>query len=116
MSIYDTFNFVEGLLWWGVALLLARKATDTPPHARRPLVVAALAFVLFGITDWLEPGRAGRLPLWLWALKVICGVAILWARYEWRGWRTMRWHDRELLFSAGCLLGVATAMMLQATL
>lgn len=116
MTFYDGFNLIEGVLWWGVAALLLRNATRANSRRRRLFLVAALVFGLFGVTDWLEVGRAGQLPLWLWALKVTCGATILWTRYEFRGWHTLRWHDRELLFSAGCLVGVAIAITLQTLL
>lgn len=116
MTFYDGFNLVEGVLWWAVAATLVRYATLAAPDRRRLFLIAALSFSLFGVTDWLELGRSGRLPWWLWTSKVACGASILWTRYQYRGWHTLRWYDRELLFSAGCLVGVAIAITLQIAL
>lgn len=115
MTLYDGFQLVEGMLWWGVAGVLLTRTGETP-RRRRALNAAAGAFVLFGVTDWLEMGQAGRLPAWLWGTKIACGAAILRARYEWRGWEVLRWSDREILFAAVCLAGVALAMALQVML
>jgi hypothetical protein len=113
MSLYDLFNAAEGLLWWGVAAYLLWRVPTDEPRRRRALRAAAAIFLVFGITDWLELGTGGRLPLWLWGLKIACGAGIFACRYEWRGWHTLRWNDREVLFGVGCLVGVAIIVVVQ---
>ncbi len=76
MSLYDLFNAAEGLLWWGVAAHLLWRVPTDEPRRRRALCAAAAIFLVFGVTDWLELGTGGRLPLWLWGLKVACGAGI----------------------------------------
>ena len=115
MPLYDAFNVVEGLLWWSVAGVLLRRR-EGEGGCQRAARVGAAAFFAFGVTDWLEVGTSGRIPAWLWGMKITCGAAILWARYESRGWRSLRWYDREILFAAFCLGGVAVAVTLQVML
>jgi hypothetical protein len=113
MSLYDTFNTVEGLLWWGVAVFLLARRQTNEPRRQRAVRLAAATFLVFGVTDWLELGSGGRLPLWLWGLKIACGGVIFFCRYEWRGWHTLRWSDREVLFAIACLVGVAIIVAVQ---
>lgn len=113
MSLYDLFNAAEGLLWWGVAAHLLLRVPTHEPRRHRALRLAAATFLVFGVTDWLELGSGGRLPLWLWGLKIACGLVVFACRYEWRGWRALRWHDREVLFGILCLIGVAIIVTIQ---
>ena len=80
---------------------------------RGAVALGSAAFLAFGGTDLLEIGCAGRLPSWLWGLKIACGCAILVARYTYRGWRTFRWTDREFLFGLALLAGVAIVLAVQ---
>jgi uncharacterized membrane protein len=110
MNWYDLFNTLEAVLWVGVAVVVVR----TPRRNRREAAACGLAvvgFLVFAATDLLEIGRDGRLPLWLWGLKIACGTAILAARFLWLG--RFRWRSRELLFAVGCLLAVLLILVLQ---
>ncbi len=75
--------------------------------------MATMAFIAFGMTDLLEVGRIGTFPLWLWGLKIACGIAILASRYTWLGWQRFRWTDREMRFGIGCLIAVIGIIALQ---
>lgn len=79
-------------------------------------MLATAAFVAFGVTDLLEIGHGGVIPLWLWAFKIACGCGILAARYTWHGWNTFRWRDREFLFGIGCLVAVGVVITVQQVL
>jgi len=112
-SVYDLFNLVEGLLWWGVAGFLLSRARPSTGQQRWAIGVGAIGFLVFGVTDFLEIGSAGQLSGGLWGLKIACGTAIFCSRYLWRGWNSFRWIDREFLFGIFCLLSVAVVITLQ---
>ncbi len=111
MLWYDAFNLVEALLWAAVAAVILHRAPVATPQQHRAVTLGSTAFILFGLTDALEVGTHGRLPLWLWSAKIGCGSAILAARYHWRGWSTFHWRDREFLFALGC---AATVLLIVA--
>lgn len=110
---YNAFNTVEAGLWGVVALVILCRPQVDNRRQRSAVVLGGIAFIAFGLTDLLEVGREGRLPQWLWGAKVACGVAIVSARYTWRGWATFRWRDREFLFGLACLLAVGVIIYLQ---
>lgn len=105
-SWYVQFNAAEGVLWMLIAAFVATNVPCSTPQQRWSTRLGAAAFVLFGLTDWLECRYEGLIPLWLWAAKIGCGAVLLIARYGWKGWRTFRWNDREVVFAAGCLVAV----------
>lgn len=113
MLWYDAFNLCEAVLWGFVAGVVFERAPVASGRQRVAVLLGSLAFILFGLTDVLESGTGGLIPLWLWSVKVGCGVMILAARYHWRGWTTFRWRDREVLFALACLTAVATIVTLQ---
>lgn len=81
LSIHRMFNLVEGLVWLGVGaflLLKSWKARKCNEPLRRPVLVAAVAFILFGISDFIEI-RTGSWfqPIWLFAWNAICVVTLL---------------------------------------
>lgn len=116
MNWYDAFNTLEGVLWVGVAItLIVRVPCDTPQRVWA-VAVASVAFVVFGVSDWLEVDCDGRLPLWLWGLKITCGVVIFVCRFTWSGWQHARLQSRELHFGLFCLIAVLAIMALQASL
>jgi hypothetical protein len=114
MNWYDDFNRLEGVLWWLVALgvLGLTKRRTSKQHALTWL--AAAGFVVFGVSDWLEVGCEGRLPLWLWALKIGCGVVILGCHFAWTGWQPGQLRSREFRFAMVCLAAVCGILLLQA--
>ncbi len=75
MSLYDLFTGRGSpVVGRGGALAVGACRRRTPPQAG--VCAAAAIFLVFGVTDWLELGTGGRLPLWLWGLKVACGAGI----------------------------------------
>lgn len=115
-SWYVQFNLLEGLFWMMVAAVIALRVPAGTFQQRFAVLLAALAFVVFGVTDWLESRYEAKIPLWLWALKIACGCTVLAARYTWRGWHTFRWRDRELGFGVFCLMSVFALIWLQSVL
>ena len=113
MNWYEIFNLTEAGLWMLVAAVIVIRAPRSSRHQQWGVMLGAISFVAFGVTDILEAGNQGSIPLWLWGFKLLCGVGILAARYTWRGWSTLRWHDREIVFSLGCLIAVIAMITLQ---
>lgn len=113
MNWYDAFNAIEAVLWVIVAGVIAIRVPRTTAQQRFAIILGSMAFLAFAGTDLLEIGRTGTFPAWLWGLKIGCGIAILAARYTWRGWHRFRWTDREMQFGIACLIGVAVIIALQ---
>lgn len=113
MDWYNSFNTVEALLWFAVAIVIAVRVPTQTRQKRFGAGLASASFLVFGVTDLLEVGRAGHLPLWLWGLKIACGVGIFVSRYTWLGWNRFRWRDREFLFGLGCLVAVLVVIVLE---
>ncbi len=69
-----TFNLCEGILWLGIAGVIAWRHWRSPPH---PGICRLLppAFIVFGISDFIET-RTGSFwnPWWLLVMKVSCGM------------------------------------------
>ena len=65
------------MIWGIVAAVVDLGAPVTSRPQGASVTTAALAFVLFGLSDVLEVGTCGILPGWLWGLKVACGGIIL---------------------------------------
>lgn len=85
MNWYNTFNAVEAGLWGVVAIIIIIRVPCQSWQQRFGMLLGSVAFIAFGITDVLEIGREGFIPLWLWGLKIACGIGILSARYTWLG-------------------------------
>lgn len=113
MEWYNEFNAIEAVLWAFVAIVIPIRVPCVTWQQRCGVTLASCAFVVFGVTDLLEIHKAGSLPLWLWGLKVACGVGILSARYLWLGWNKFSWRDREVRFGLACLLAVGILIYLQ---
>jgi hypothetical protein len=113
MPIYDAFNLLEAVLWGVVAAVIHWQASTPTVRHRLAVSLGCLGFVAFGITDTLEVGTRGFLPSWLWSAKIACGALILISRFTWRGWRSIHWRDRELLFALACLGAVTTTIVIQ---
>ncbi|MDB5336816.1 MAG: hypothetical protein JWN70_2435 [Planctomycetaceae bacterium] len=113
MNWYNTFNAIEAGLWGVVAIVIPLRVTCVTWQERCGALLGSCAFVAFGITDILEIGKEGFIPLWLWGFKIACGCSILAARYTWLGWNKFRWRDRELLFGLFCLISVCVLITLQ---
>lgn len=113
MNWYGAFNVVEAVLWLFVAVVIPFRAKAAGSRQRLAITMGSVAFVAFGVSDLLEVGREGAIPLWLRAYKVACGVAIYAARFTWRGWSFFRIRDREVLFGIGCVIAVVVLVSLQ---
>ena len=107
------FNHVEAVLWLGVAVFLVTRVKPVHRRQRWALWAAAATFVVFGVSDWLEAGHSGTVPLWLYAVKIACGASIFACRFTWLGWRTWHWRHREFLFGVFCLAAVSFAIWFQ---
>jgi hypothetical protein len=114
--MYAWFNYIECVLWWCVAAVIAVRVPRRSRVETLAVVLGAVAFVAFGITDYLEAPFSGRIPGWLWGLKIACGAAILASRYTYVGWWKLRWNDRELLFGLAMLIGVGVVLIVQSWL
>ena len=91
MGIEWTGNLIEGIFWSGVGFCFALSLLA--PSVRPDKAVAAVTFILFGVSDFIEM-RTGAwwTPWWLLAWKAACVVAmaaLLW-RYEHRSRRRAR--------------------------
>ncbi|MFO1042405.1 MAG: hypothetical protein U0941_11505 [Planctomycetaceae bacterium] len=111
--MYALFNLIEGILWFVVAAIILVRVPCATAIQRRAVFSGAAAFAVFGVTDFLESQTEGRIPGWLWGLKIACGAAILASRYSYEGWSRFRWYDREFLFGLGCLVAVGLIILLQ---
>ncbi len=112
-SAYETFNYAECAAWWLIAVVLPFWFRRSTPAQRRVVLRASFTFIVFGVTDFLEAPTHGRLPPWLWALKILCALYLLRCRYEYLGRERFRWLDRTNLFALACFLAVLLAMGLQ---
>ena len=81
LSPYEIFNYVEGGIWLAVAVALPTKYSSDSKSRKMGLLIAGVGFVAFGISDFLEATRQAAIPLWLWALKILCGMMLLIGRY-----------------------------------
>ena len=113
MNWYNSFNAVEAVLWGVVAIVIPLRVPCATWQQRCGVILASCAFLLFGITDLLEINKEGFIPLWLWGLKIACGMGILSSRYLWLGWNKFSWRDREVVFGLACLLSVGVLIYLQ---
>lgn len=75
---FAIFNACEGLLWMGIALgllvILYRKRQNAGL-----MIVLAVLFVAFGVSDWVEIGTGGWYkPWWMltWKVTNFLGLAL----------------------------------------
>jgi len=113
MSFYSLFNNIEGILWLFVAATIAIRTPRNNSQQKAAVVLAVVAFVLFGLTDFIEAHYEARVPLWLYAWKIACGSAIFTSRYTWLGWTRFHWTDREFLFAIACMIAIFAIMVYQ---
>ena len=112
-SAYETFNYFECATWLTIALALPFWFRRAPAVKRAVIWRAALTFVLFGISDYVEAPTHGHLPPWLWAWKILCAAYLLRCRYEYIGKEHFRWRDRTNILALVCFVVVVLAMFLQ---
>ena len=112
-NAYETFNYFECVAWVSIALVLPFWFRRCSAEKRVFILRAALTFVLFGISDYLEAPTHGRLPAWLWTWKIVCATYLLRCRYNYTGRENFRWFDRTNIFALACFAAVLLAMFLQ---
>ncbi len=77
MDFDQIFNLIEGILWIGIAAGLIHQSRSKK-RFRGLLIGSAIAFFLFGISDFIEiQTRAWYRPWTLLALKVGCVVFLI---------------------------------------
>jgi hypothetical protein len=113
LSAYEIFNYFECAAWITIGFVLPIWFRRCPPERRGVIYRAALTFVVFGVSDYLEAPTHGRLPAWLWAWKILCAFYLLRCRYVYIGKERFRWVERTNIFAFGCFLAVLLAMFLQ---
>jgi hypothetical protein len=97
-ALYEIFNRIECLAWWGVAVALPFVVKTNSVRQKCAVFGASLGFILFGISDYFEAPMHGHLPLWLWIWKILCASLLLACRYHYVGWRNFRLTDRYFIF------------------
>jgi len=71
------FNFFEGILWISTSLILLTRLRREKEHSDL-LIIAALAFFAFGISDFIEIfTRAWYQPRSLLMLKAACVITLV---------------------------------------
>ena len=82
-ALHGTFNLVEGFVWLAAGALVLLRRASSPASVRAPLLLAGLAFLAFGPSDFVEI-RTGAWyePWWLFAWKAVCVLALL-GSYRW---------------------------------
>lgn len=85
MDRFETlFNLAEGVLWSVIAVAVAVNAFRYSGKKRRILASAAVAFALFGVSDWIEAETGSWWePPWLLAWKAGCLLALVFALKAW---------------------------------
>lgn len=106
ITIYENFNYVEGVIWFLVALGLPFFIKPRTRDKQLAIGIASLGFIAFGISDFLEAAHHGEIPLGLLAFKIVCGAVILSGRFTYVGWKKFRLTDRYFLFGLFCMLAV----------
>lgn len=78
-------NFLEGFLWIAVSLTFGIMAYRTPGPKRWLWQLLAAAFLLFGISDFIETQTgAWWKPWWLLVMKGSCILIFLYAMWRYR--------------------------------
>jgi hypothetical protein len=76
-SFDQLFNLGEGVLWWGIAFVIAIR-TVRSKAGRRIGFGAAVSFALFGISDFIEIRTGAWYSPWLLLLlKAACVISLL---------------------------------------
>lgn len=78
MNAFQTANLIEAGLWSTIALTLAGFAIARTGRRRRLCLIAAVTFLLFGVSDVVETQTgAWYRPWWLFCWKAICVAAMV---------------------------------------
>lgn len=79
-AVYRGINLAEGACWVGFAVAVLVRRAKQPGDKRSGIELAyALAFFVFGLTDFRE---AVALQSWLIWLKLVNLVVLLWLRHR----------------------------------
>ena len=74
----DTFNICEGILWIVVAIVLFTYAIFLGKPKRLLAIIAAISFVSFGLTDFVETTtESWPPPWWLMIWKGVSGAGFV---------------------------------------
>jgi hypothetical protein len=78
MTPFQVANLLEAGLWTLIAIALAGFAIGQPGRRRRLCLIAAVTFLLFGVSDVVETQTgAWYRPWWLFCWKAICVAAMV---------------------------------------
>ena len=113
LSIYEAFNYGEGVIWFVAAVVTPLKCKLTTRTQRIGVTLASIGFILFGMSDFFEATRQGNISLWLWAFKILSGSIILAGRFTYVGWKKFSVSDRYFRFGLFCLVAVVVLVVLQ---
>lgn len=72
---YVTIKLGEWVIWTGIALFFFTKMLNAR-HLRWVNGALALAFLFFGLADFIEYFTRGSFPWWLWAWKITGGLIL----------------------------------------
>lgn len=103
MNHYQLFNNIEGYLWLITAIALRRIVPIRAKRHHTACNIAIFGFILFALSDFLEASLTREFRLWLWLLKISCGVIFLIARIYYIGRKNIKWTDRYILFFLFCI-------------
>ena len=75
----ELYNYLEIGIWSAIGVVVAALALRGTGVARRQGLLAALALIAFGVSDWAEIKTGGEWwrPWWLLAWKASCVVVLL---------------------------------------
>ena len=110
---YEAFNYFECVAWITIGVALHLRFRQHPADKRAVIARTSIAFIVFGISDYLEAPTHGLLPPWLWAWKILCGAYLLKCGYDYLGRERFRWFDRRKILALCCLLAVLFVVLLR---
>lgn len=83
--MFQTANLIEAALWIAIGAAFAARALVRRDRWRWNCAAAAVAFVLFGLSDVVETSTgAWWRPWWLLVWKGGCIIAFVWLYVKWR--------------------------------
>lgn len=75
----ELYNFIEIAIWCAIGVVVAMLAWRRTGAARRDGLIASVALLAFGASDYAEIRTGGEwwTPWWLLAWKALCVLALL---------------------------------------
>ena len=73
---YVSIKLAEWVIWWGIGVYCLVKALTSKTRKAGIQFGLGLAFIFFGLGDFVEYFTAGRLPWWLWTWKITGGLTL----------------------------------------